>query len=110
MKDKFALGALELKLLLAVYDCNNEAYGLQIQQKIKQETGREIAVGAIYTTLARLQNRNLVISREGDHQSDRLGRPRRYLPVTGAGIRAISEAQQELWSLGFKPSFGSAGS
>jgi DNA-binding PadR family transcriptional regulator len=108
MKDKFALGSLELKLLLAVFDCNNEAYGLQIQQKIKQETGRETAVGAIYTTLARLQDRKLVTSREGDHQSDRLGRPRRYFTVTGAGVRAIREAEAELRNLGLKPNFGTA--
>ena len=110
MKDKFALGQLELKLLLTVLQCGNEAYGLQIQNELKDKTGREIAVGAIYTTLARLQERKLVASHEGDHNSDRLGRPRRYFTVTGAGIHAISEAEQELRSLGLKPSFGTAGS
>jgi PadR family transcriptional regulator, regulatory protein PadR len=110
MKDPFSLGQLELKLLLAVLQCGNNAYGLQIQEELKDKTGKELVVGAIYTTMARLEERGFVESHLGDERSDRLGRPRRYFTVTGEGIRAIKSEQNELRRLtsGLKPSFGVA--
>jgi DNA-binding PadR family transcriptional regulator len=112
MKQKdYLLGQFELMAMLAVLKGGNEAYGLQIQAELKQGTGREYAVGQIYTTLARLEERKFVKSRLGDQESDRLGRPRRYFTVTGAGIQAIKDAQEALRKLttgikGLKPALG----
>jgi PadR family transcriptional regulator PadR len=105
MKDAYSLGQFELKAMLAVMQRRNYAYGLEIQEELKEKTGREVAVGAIYTTLARLKARKLVDSRLGDRHSDRLGRPRRYFWVTAAGFQAINDAREEMRSLssGLKP-------
>jgi DNA-binding PadR family transcriptional regulator len=111
MKQKdYLLGQFELMAMLAVLQRGNEAYGLQIQAELKQGIGREYAVGQIYTTLARLEERKFVKSRLGDQESDRLGRPRRYFTVTGAGIEAINDAQEALRKLtsgikALKPAF-----
>ena len=106
------LGQFELMAMLAVLRRRNDAYGLEIQAELKKKTRREYAVGQIYTTLARLEERKLVTSRLGDQHSDRLGRPRRYFQVTNAGIEAINDTQHALRKLtsGLEPSFGIAGS
>ena len=113
MKQKdWLLGQFELLSLLAVLQRGNDAYGLEIQAELKKKTRREYAVGQIYTTLARLEQRKLVTSRLGDQHSDRLGRPRRYFAVTSAGIQAINESQKALRKMtsGLKPAFGINGS
>src|SRR5690349_6829049 len=111
MKDATSLGQLELKLLLAVLQRDNRAYGLQIQKELKDKTGKELVVGAIYTTMSRLEERGFVQSQLGDQNCDRLGRPRRFFTVTGEGIRAVNVAHAELRRLsnGLKPSFGISG-
>src|ERR1700691_4148863 len=98
MKDSF-LGQLELMLMLAVLQRGNSAYGLQVQDEVKSTIGKEVTLGSIYTTLSRLEDKKLVKSRLADEQSDRLGRPRRYFQVTGAGIRACKSSQEALLKL-----------
>jgi DNA-binding PadR family transcriptional regulator len=110
-ENNHVLGQFELMAMLAVLQRGNDAYGLQVQGELKKKTGREYAVGQIYTTLARLEGRKLVKSRLGDQESDRLGRPRRYFTITGAGIDAINDTQEALLKLssgikGLKPAFG----
>jgi PadR family transcriptional regulator PadR len=111
-ENNYVLGQFELMAMLAVLQRGNDAYGLQIQAELKKKARREYAVGQIYTTLARLEERKLVESRLGDQHSDRLGRPRRYFTVTGAGIDAINDTHEALQKLthGLKPAFGIPGS
>jgi len=105
------LGQFELMAMLAVLQRRNHAYGLEIQAELKKKTSREYAVGQIYTTLARLQQRKLVESHLGDQQSDRLGRPRRYFTVTNAGVEAVKDTQQALQKLtvGLEQALGAEG-
>lgn len=86
-------------MMLAVLQRGNDAYGLQVQEELRDTIGREITLGAIYTTLARLEEKKLVKSRLAAEQSDRLGRPRRYFHVTAAGIRSCRECQNALRKL-----------
>ena len=48
-----------------------------------------VSSGAIYTTLARLADRNLVSSRVGEPTAGRAGRPRKYYSLEPAGARAL---------------------
>ena len=57
------LGRFDHLLLLAVMRLGDEAYGMTIRRELAEHTGREIAVGAIYTALARLEARGYVRSR-----------------------------------------------
>ncbi|MBC7643826.1 MAG: helix-turn-helix transcriptional regulator [Thermoleophilia bacterium] len=89
------LGRLELAALLAVARLGDGAYGLPVRQDLSDRAGRDYSVGAIYTTLQRLETKGLLTSRASDPLPVRGGRSRRLFSVTGAGARAIRDAQQE---------------
>ena len=54
------LGEFELYVLLALSQLRTPPYGNAIRREIEARTGREIAVGAVYATLARLSDKGLV--------------------------------------------------
>lgn len=89
-----ALGALELTVLLSVSRLGGEAYGLAVRQDVSARTGRDYSVGAIYTTLQRLESKKLVSSHATEPLPVRGGRSRRQFTVTGAGQRALRNAQR----------------
>ena len=91
---KPTLGPLELVALLAVARLADEAYGLTVRQDVSDRAGRDYSVGAIYTTLQRLETKRLLSSRASEPLPIRGGRSRRLFSVTGAGARAIRDAQQ----------------
>jgi PadR family transcriptional regulator, regulatory protein PadR len=88
------LGPLELAVLLAVARIGEEAYGLAIRRDLAARTGRDYSVGAIYTTLQRLEEKGLVASRMTEPLPVRGGRPRREFRLTGPGERALREARR----------------
>jgi PadR family transcriptional regulator PadR len=87
------LGEFEQIALLAILRLKNEAYGVSIRGEIAERTGREPTRGALYTTLDRLEEKGLVKSRMGDPTPIRGGRAKRYYVVSGAGMKAIAQAQ-----------------
>jgi PadR family transcriptional regulator PadR len=93
------LGHFEHQLLLAVMRLDDDAYGMTIRRELAAHTGREIAVGAIYTALARLEVRGLVQSRLGDPTPERGGKAKRFYRVLAAGRRAVAKAQAILLGL-----------
>jgi PadR family transcriptional regulator len=93
------LGHFELQLLLAVLRLGDEAYGMTIRRELAAHTGREIAVGAIYTALARLEARGFVQSTLGDPTPERGGKAKRYYRVLAPGMRAVAKAQAILLGL-----------
>ena len=54
------LGEFEIYVLLALTQLGDEAYGNAVRRAIEARTGREIAVGAVYATLGRLEDKGLV--------------------------------------------------
>lgn len=89
------VGTLELAALLAVARLAGEAYGLAVRQDLGERAGRDYSVGAIYTTLQRLETKGLLTSRASEPLPVRGGRSRRLFSVTRAGARAIRDAQQQ---------------
>ncbi|HXT14981.1 MAG TPA: PadR family transcriptional regulator [Gemmatimonadaceae bacterium] len=88
------LGSLELTILLAVARLCDDAYGLSIRRDVSDRTGRDYSVGAIYTTLERLETKGFVSSRTTSPTPTRGGRSRRQFTVTAAGRRAIRDAER----------------
>lgn len=88
------LGTLELAALLAVARLGDDAYGLAVRRDLAERTGRDYSVGAIYTTLQRLEDKGLLTSHASDPLPVRGGRSRRHFTITGAGARALREAQR----------------
>lgn len=93
------LGEFEQIVLLAILRLSDGAYGVSIRNELAERTGREAAPGALYTTLDRLEEKGYVVSRLGEPTRERGGRARRYYSVTGAGVRAVTEAQRAFRNL-----------
>lgn len=93
------LGSLELTTLLAVARLKHEAYGLAIRRDLAARTGRDYSVGALYTTLQRLEDKGLLTSRYSEPLPVRGGRSRRHFKLTGAGARALREAERHAASI-----------
>lgn len=93
------LGTLELATLLAVARFADDAYGAAVRHDLSERTGRDHSVGAVYTTLQRLEDKGLLTSHASDPIPVRGGRSRRLFRITGAGARAIREAEREAVSM-----------
>ena len=88
------LGALELTILLAVARLGTEAYGLAVRRDVSARTGRDYSVGAVYTTLERLETKGFVTSLTTAPTPTLGGRSRRQFRVTASGQRAIRQAER----------------
>ena len=93
------LGRFEHFLLLAILRLGDDAYGMTIRRELAEHTGREVAVGAIYTALARLERRGLVRSWLGEPTQERGGKAKRHYRVLAAGARAIEKTEAALNAL-----------
>ncbi len=96
-----SVGRLELAALLAVARLADDAYGLAIRRDLMARMGRDYSVGAVYTTLQRLEDKGLLKSRMGQPLPVRGGRSRRHFTLTGAGTRALRVAERNaaaLWA------------
>jgi PadR family transcriptional regulator PadR len=91
-----ALGEFEQSLLLAIVHLGDGAYGVTIRREIERRTGYDVALGAIYTSLGRLERKGLVTSRFSDPLPERGGRARRYFTLQPAGARALRESRRRL--------------
>jgi PadR family transcriptional regulator, regulatory protein PadR len=90
------LGTFEEQVMLAVIRTADEAYGMEARREIERVTGRDVAIGAVYATLDRLEAKGLVTSRRrGSGASSR-----RQFAVTRAGAHALAESREmreRLW-------------
>ena len=84
------LGEFEYLLLTAAARLGEDAYGAAIRQEIENATGRGCSIGALYTTLDRLEAKGLVKTWMGDPTPQRGGRPKRMVRVTAKGIQAAT--------------------
>lgn len=79
------LGEFEYLLLSAAARLGDEAYGAVIRQDIESATGRRCSIGALYTTLDRLEAKGLIETWMGDATPQRGGRSKRMVRVTARG-------------------------
>jgi PadR family transcriptional regulator PadR len=93
------LGDLEQLVMLALLQLGDEGFGAAVQRVIAEQAGRDVTLGAVYTALARLEEKGFVTSRVGDPLPQRGGRRRRLYVVEPSGRAAIAEAWQAMRSL-----------
>ncbi len=93
------LGTLELAALLSVARLANDAYGLAVRSDLAERTGRDLSVGAVYTTLQRLADKGLLTSSASAPLPVRGGRSRRHYTVTRAGAKAIRDGARHTMSI-----------
>ena len=91
------LGTFEEQVMLAVLRTGKEAYGMSVRSELERVTGRDVAIGAVYATLDRLEAKGLVTSARplrGEAGS------RRVFALTVPCARALAdtrEMRERLW-------------
>ena len=91
------LGVLEEQILVAVVRAADDAYGMVVRREIERVTGRDLAIGAVYATLDRLEAKGLLRSR----RTFAAGPSRRRFELTRVGARALTETRamrERLWA------------
>ena len=87
------LGEFEQMVLLAILRLSDEAYAIPLREEIEARTGRNVARGALYTALERLETKKCLRSTMSDPLPERGGRSRRYYRLTPAGLAALRESR-----------------
>ena len=90
------LGEFEHCRLLAIVHLGDQAYGVTIRQEIENRTERDIAIGALYTSLDRLEQKGYLRSKMSDPTPQRGGRSKRYFTLTAAGAAALRQSRERL--------------
>lgn len=86
------LTTLEQQLLLTVIALHPDAYGVSIQDHIRNRTGREPSTGSVYASLDRLKEKRFVTSRRGEVTPERGGRAKLYYAITAAGRQELKQS------------------
>jgi len=97
-KERF-LGEFEQLLLLSILKLSENAYGSAIRQLLADVIDREVTIGALYTTLERLEKKGMVESKMGESTPERGGRAKKYFKVSAKGLRALKRSKQALASM-----------
>jgi PadR family transcriptional regulator, regulatory protein PadR len=98
IEDYFApiLGEFEQLVLLALLRLGNGAYGAGIRREITERTRRDVPIGSVYVTLARLERKGMVVSYMGMPTRERGGRRRKHYVMNDPGQQALGRAYRAL--------------
>ena len=107
MENRKHLGHFEEIVLLAIMHLRGNAYGMKIRAEIEGRTNRKPSLGAIYTTLERLEEKGYVSSWVGEPTPERGGRAKKFFRIEATGQRALQESQElsARMSAGLNPAF-----
>ena len=83
-----ALGEFEYLLISAAATLGENAYGVAMSEAIAKATGRTCSIGALYTTLDRLEAKGLVKTWMGGGTPQRGDRSKKMVRVTPTGTVA----------------------
>src|SRR5215467_105900 len=108
MNDPRLLGGFESVLLLAILRLEDRAYGAAIRQELLDHADKDVAVGAIYTGLDRLEQKGFVESWMGEPTAERGGRAKKFFRATTAGRLAVERSRRaiEAMSVGLREARG----
>ena len=96
------IGEFEELVLLTIAALDEAAYGVAIKEDIEQRTDRSISLGALHSTITRLEEKGFIKSWLGEPTQERGGRRKRYFQLTNqgkAGLRKVKALRDELWDL-----------
>src|SRR5438105_3249742 len=86
-------------VLLAILQCGDRAFALEVRRELEERAQRTVARGAFYTTLDRLERKRLVSWKEATPTDARASGPLRRYAVTPAGIEALRVSRAALLNL-----------
>ena len=97
--DRIKLGEFEIIVLAALMRLGDDGYGMLVRKEIERQTGRSSSIGAVYTTLTRLEKKGLVSVRTGEPTPTRGGRAKRFFRIETAGRRALNQSLTMIWRI-----------
>ncbi|MBV6646830.1 MAG: helix-turn-helix transcriptional regulator [Cyclobacteriaceae bacterium] len=86
------LGEFEELVLLIIGALADDAYSISIKEQLKEKTERNPSIGALHSSLSRLEDKGFISSFEGGATKRRGGRRKRFYQITSAGRKALSDA------------------
>lgn len=81
------IGEFEYLLITAAARLGEDAYGAAIRREIEDAIGKRCSIGALYTTLDRMESKGFVKTWMGEATSERGGRAKRMVRVTTKGMQ-----------------------
>jgi DNA-binding PadR family transcriptional regulator len=99
MKKSNLLSVYELMAVFAILRLGKNAYGVPISQEIETQSGRHVAVSAVYAALERLERKGFVTAQLGEATPQRGGRAKTYFRLTAKGLEEANTAKQALTNL-----------
>jgi len=94
------LGEFEELVLLTIAALGTDAYGITIKENIDSRTRRSLSIGALHSTITRLEEKGFIKSWLGEPTQIRGGRRKRYFELTHSGkvaLHEIKSLRDELW-------------
>jgi PadR family transcriptional regulator PadR len=92
MSKRDHLGEFEQLALLAILRLGSNAYGMMIRRELEKRAGRKAAIGALYLTLERLEQKGFIRSELGEATPERGGRAKRYFTLNPSGREALERS------------------
>jgi DNA-binding PadR family transcriptional regulator len=89
------LGDFEETIMLIVGILGDEeAYAFRISKAFEQRSGRSVSIGAVHSTLDRLETKGFVKSALRNATSERGDRRKRIFAITALGKRVLRESME----------------
>jgi DNA-binding PadR family transcriptional regulator len=90
------LGEFEHFVLLSILQLKGEAYGVTIRAHLKKEIKRDVSLGAIYSTIERLEKKGFILSRKSEALPERGGKPKRLVKITPLGHKELLTTKERI--------------
>ena len=95
------LGEFEELVLLTIANLAGDAYGVAILNDISERANRKLSIGALHSTLTRLEEKGYISSSLGEPTNERGGRRKRYFELTDSAKAELSNMKalrDQLWA------------
>lgn len=95
------IGEFEELVLLTIANLAKDAYGVAILNDITERANRKLSIGALHSTLTRLEEKGYISSYLGEPTSERGGRRKRYFELTDSAkveLANMKALRDQLWA------------
>jgi DNA-binding PadR family transcriptional regulator len=95
------LGEFEEVILLLVGILGQEAYAFKVAEEFESQTNRSVSIGAVHSTLTRLEDKGFLSSEMGASTAERGGRRKRIYTITAYGRKILVASRDfkvSLWN------------
>ncbi len=95
------LTVFEETVLFAIYRLGEQAYSVDIHQKILEMTGKNVIIGSLYNALSQLLKKGYLNKQKGAPVSAQGGKSKMYYKISKIGLKAMQETRdmhEKLWN------------